>query len=348
MDSQSLLRLPKAVLHDHLDGGLRPETVLELAAEISYDGLPADDVAGLEAWFHQQGAPSLEHYLAAFDHTIAVMQTPAALERVAYEAAIDLAADGVVYAEIRYAPRLHTERGLAPDAVMVAVDAGLRAGSAATGIEIGVIVDHLRQTPDADPVARLAVSRREAGVVAFDLSGPEAGFPPDAHRSACRIARRGGLGLTLHAGEGDGPHSIWRALDCGAQRIGHGVRIIEDCVVRDGEIVALGGLARAVRDQRVTLEVAISSNLDTGMYPTLAEHPVGALDRAGFAVTINTDNRLMSATGMSREFGLAAAHGFELEDLGRATEQALLAGFGAWPIRERLIREVVRPAYRMA
>ncbi len=347
MPNSDLRHLPKALLHDHLDGGVRIETLLDLAVQQGYDRLPADDAAGLAAAFHMQGSSSLEDYLAAFAHVVAVMQTEDALERVAYEHVVDVAADGVVYLESRFAPHQHLAGGLSPDEVVTAAAAGLARGQAETGCVARLIVAAMRNTPGSEDVARLAVAHRDAGVVAFDLSGPEAGYPADGHLAACHIAREAGLGLTLHAGEGDGTNSIWRALQrCGAHRIGHGVRIVEDTVTEGGDVVALGTLAAAVRDRRVPLEVCIQSNVDIGLYPDPASHPVGALYRAGFAVTLNTDNRLMSQTSMTGEFTLAVTHhGFGPAELRDVTETALRAGFADWPTRRRLIDDVVRPAY---
>jgi adenosine deaminase len=347
MDPAVLASLPKAVLHDHLDGGLRITTLLELADATGYTKLVSDDAAALQQWFHQGESGSLERYLEPFDHTIAVMQTPEALSRIAYECLEDLAADGVVYAEIRFGPALHTLQGLRLEGVIEAVADGLERGHRDTGVECGLIIDALRQDANADPVVRAAATMMHAGVVGFDLSGPEKGFPPDAHLAECRFAREAGLGLTLHAGEGDGPQSIWRAYGrCHAQRIGHGVRIIEDTIVRNGEIVAVGELARTLRDQRVPLEVCPTSNLHTGIAGRPEDHPLGALYRGGFAVTLNTDNRLMSDVTMTDEFQLAIDHhGFGAADLEEVTINALNAGFGSWPTRKRLIDDVVRPAY---
>jgi adenosine deaminase len=278
------------------------------------------------------------------------MQTPAALTRVAYEAVADLAADGVVYAELRFAPLLHTGRGMTPYAVMAAVSEGIAAGASDSGMMVGLIVDALRDRPDSAAVADLAVAWMDRGVVAFDLAGPEAGYPADDHLAACRRVKERNLGLTLHAGEGDGPNSVWRALArCGATRIGHGVRIVEDTTVVDGEIVAVGRVARMVRDHRIPLEVCISSNVHTGAFPSAAAHPLGMLYRAGFNVTINTDNRLMSGILPTDEFALAVEHhGFGPSDLLAVTENALRAGFGDWQQRRRLLEDVVRPAYREA
>ncbi|MBT8215967.1 MAG: adenosine deaminase [Acidimicrobiia bacterium] len=338
--------LPKALLHDHLDGGLRPETVIELAAEYGHR-LPADDPDSLQAWFNQGDSGSLETYLAAFAHTTAVMQTPGALERVAREAVEDLAADGVRYAEIRFAPSLHTAGGLEPTEVVAAVAAGARAGEEATGCVARLLVVAMRTMDDAAAVAKLAVASRDLGVVGFDVAGAEAGNPAGRFSGACQIVIDANLAITIHAGEGDGPTSIAQALhQCGAQRLGHGVRIVEDATVVDGEIAEVGSLAEYVRDRRVPLEISVSSNLHTGLYPSVEDHPVGMLHRAGFLVTLNTDNRLMSGTRLSHEFDLAVAHhGFTVDDLHVVTRRALEAGFGEWPVRQRLLTDI-DAAYR--
>ncbi len=338
----TLAELPKALLHDHLDGGLRVATVLELAADIGYESLPAGEPAALAAWFYQGESGSLENYLEAFSLTLAVMQTQPALERVAYEAILDLAADGVRYAEIRFAPSLHTAGGLERTEVMAAVAAGIRAGEQATGCISRLIVDAMRQMHDSEDIAKLAVASRHLGVVGFDLAGPEAGYPNSSYRTACQHVEDANLPVTVHAGEGDGTSQIWQAIhQCGARRIGHGVRIIEDTTVADGAIVELGPLATYVRDLRVPLEVSVSSNLHTAIYPTPEDHPVGLLHRAGFAVTINTDNRLMFATSMTREFQLLADHhGFGIDDFHAVTRCALETGFGEWPERRQLIDEI--------
>jgi adenosine deaminase len=341
MDRAQLAGLPKAELHNHLDGGLRVTTVLELAEDLGYRDLPTTDPAELAAWFYRGDAGSLEAYLEGFTHTIAVLQTAAALERVAFEAGEDLAADGVVYGEIRYAPRHSMRLGLRREDVIEATVAGLRRAERATGVTLGLIVDAMRDEPDSLLDARAAVRFAGAGVVGFDLAGPEAGYPPDDHLPACRLARSYGLGLTLHAGEGAGVSSIAAAVTrCGARRIGHGVRIIEDTETAAGEVVALGGVARLVRDLRIPLELCPTSNLHTmGIAPSA--HPLGALHRAGFNVTLSTDNRLMSRTTLTDEFLFAATHhGFTRSDLGRATVAALEAGFGDWSVRRSLLDRV--------
>jgi len=349
MDPEHVAALPKAVLHEHLDGGLRVGTVLELAESVGHT-LPANDHAGLAAWFHQGRSGSLERYLEAFEHTIAVMQTPEAIERVASESVHDLAADGVVYAEVRFDPGLCTREGLSREDVLEAATAGVAGAVKETGIDVHVIACALRHLHDSELAARAAVRFKDHGVVGFDLAGPEAGFPPDAHMAAIMLIRESGLGLTLHAGEGDGPHSIWRAIAlCGAQRIGHGVHIADDHRVVDGALTDLSPFARSVRDHRVPLEVAITSNLHTASYADAENHPFGSLFRSGFNVSLNTDNRLMSDVTVSSEYSLAAqAHQLSMEDLGTITVNAIEAGFGPWPERKRLIDDVVRPAYGIA
>jgi adenosine deaminase len=342
MDRAILQRLPKVVLHDHLDGGLRPATVLELAREQGYEGLPADDEEALARWFFQAESATLVRYLEAFGQTLAVMQTAEAIERVALEAVLDLAADGVVYAELRFAPMLHLQRGLSPEQVVDAVLAGLAAGERRTGIPAFAILCAMRQHDDATAVAALAVAFAGRGVVAFDLAGPEAGFPASRHRGACRAAIEGGLHLTLHAGEAAGVESIADALGCGAERLGHGVRIVDDLTVREGRVVGMGPVAAQVHARGIPLEVCPSSNLHTGAFPSAAEHPVGLLHRAGFAVTISPDNRLMSGTSMTTEFALITdRQGFGVEDLKavslRAADAAFCGAATRAEVRERVL-----------
>lgn len=342
--------LPSVLLHDHLDGGLRPSTVLDIAESTGYEHLPASDAASLAAWFDQSESGSLEGYLESFTHTIGVMQDADSLERVAHEAAVDLAADGVVYAEVRFCPWLHTAKGLDPQTVIEAVAAGL-AGSG-TGLEWGLIIDAMRDKEHAMEMARLAVRMRASGVVGFDLAGPEAGHPPSHHLAACRFARESGLRLTIHAGEAAGaagPAYMADAMDvCGAERLGHGVEIVRDCVMDQGEIVKLGPVASRIRDRHVPLEMCPASNLATGGMEA-RDHPVGALFRAGFNVTISTDNRLMSSTSMSTEFGFVRSHqGFGLDDLALTTRRSLAAAFCTYDTKVRLWEELIAPAYQEA
>ena len=319
MDQDLLRALPKVELHNHLDGGLRIATVIDLADDLGYQELPTTDHGKLAAWFFRGGSGSLEQYLAGFEHTIGVMQTAAAIERVAFEAVEDLAADGVVYAEIRFAPVLNTQRGLNREDVIEAALAGFYRGRATTGVAVGPIIDGMRDRPDTAADARAAVRFAEEGVVGFDLAGPERGFPAAAHSEACAIALDGGLGLTIHAGEADGPLSIADALDsCAAQRIGHGIRIVDD----EG-----GPIATRVRDERVPLEVCPTSNLHTlGIAP--GDHPLGRLLRSGFNITLNTDNRLMSNVSLTDEYAFAFDHhGFDLADLRQVAINAVDALF---------------------
>ena len=345
--------VPKVVLHDHLDGGLRPQTIVDLAVEQGYDGLPTTDHAALGAWFVEAcSSGSLERYLDTFTHTVGVMQTTAALTRVASECAQDLAADGVVYAEIRFAPELHVERGLSLPAVVEAVQAGFREGeqlAAAAGhrIRVGTLLTAMRHAARSREIAELVVQYRDLGVVGFDIAGAEAGFPPTRHLDAFEYLRRENAHFTIHAGEAFGLPSIWEALQwCGADRLGHGVRIIDDVEVASDGVVTLGRLAAYVRDKRVPLEMCPSSNLQTGAATSMAEHPIGLLARLKFRVTINTDNRLMSGTSMSREMTLLSeAFGYGLPELQWFTVNAMKSAFIPFDERLALIDDVIKPGY---
>ena len=350
MTPTDLSRLPKVLLHDHLDGGLRPATIIDLARTSGYDLLPSHEAAELASWFHQGNASSLESYLESFEHTIAVMQDASALRRVAYEAAEDLAADGVVYAECRFAPSLHTRGGLDRAEVIEAVLEGFEEGLADHDLPVGVIVDAMRQGSDSIEVAKAAAEFVGRGVVGFDLAGPEAGYPATAHLEACEIARKAGLHLTIHAGEGHfgGPAgllSIIDALECEPERIGHGVRLSDDVTVSSDGEVTLGDTATLIRERRLALEQCPTSNLHVKAVSSAAEHSIGLLYRSGLPVTVNTDNRLMSGIRLSDEFGLVIEHhGFEVADLESVTMTAVDAAFCDDATRER-IRERVRVGY---
>lgn len=342
-----LRHLPKVILHEHLDGSLRPHTLHQLAEQAGYR-LPVNDPDRLGDWFHQSGAHSLERYLQAFSHTVAVMQTRESLARVATEAAEDLSSHGVVYAEIRFAPHLHTLGDLSLVQVVEAVADGLAAGSRRTGIGWSLILCALRHTPTSLETARLAARTASLGVVGFDLAGPEAGYPAVEHLPAIEEALNSGIRVTLHAGEADGPSSISDALACGAERIGHGVGVIEDCEVASEEILGTGAVATEVLERQIPLELCIKSNLDTkGWDP--ARHPVGTLHRAGFAVTLNTDNRLMSSTTPTHEFTLAVDHhGFGVDDLARVTRRGMEGAFCDERLKGELWEGRIAPAYRAA
>lgn len=343
--------LPKVSLHDHLDGGLRPATVLELSREIGHP-LPADDAEALSAWFYDACySGSLVRYLETFQHTVAVMQSPDHLRRVAREYVADLAADGVVYGETRWAPEQHLRGGLTMADAVRAVAAGLRDGmadAAASGhrIEVRQLLTSMRHTGPTTEVAELAVALRDELVVGFDIAGPEDGFPAGAFADAYTHLRRHNTHYTIHAGEAHGLASIREAVHvCGTQRLGHGVRIVED-IAADG---TLGGLAAWIRDQRIPLEVAPTSNVQTGVCATLADHPVGRLAELGFEVTINCDNRLMSATTLSREFALCSeAFGWTLADVERMTVAAMRHAFWPHDERERIVADVIVPAFAAA
>ena len=349
----TIQQAPKALLHDHLDGGLRPATIVDLAAEYGYDGLPTTDPEALAAHI-RRGADrkSLELYLETFAHTVGVMQERDAIVRVAAECAEDLAADGVAYAEVRYAPELSTERGMTLDEVVAANLEGFkvgaeRAASAGHPIVMKMLVTAMRQAARSVEVAECAVRWRDAGVVGFDVAGPEKGYPPTRYLDAFEYIRRENFHITIHAGESFGLPSIWEALQfAGAERLGHGVRIVDDITVRDDGSVELGRLATFVRDRRVPLEMCPTSNVHTGAAASVADHPIDLLRRLRFRVTVNTDNRLMSGVSMSSEFAaLDAAFGIGLGEMEWLTINALKSAFAPFDERLRLINEVVKPGY---
>ncbi len=343
---------PKVLLHDHLDGGLRPQTILDLAADCGHalpDGTEGD-AAALGRWFAEAAdSGSLVRYLETFDHTVAVMQTEAALERVARECVLDLADDGVVYAEVRYAPEQHVETGLSLDQVVAAVQAGFDAGVAESGGRIVVrqLLTAMRHQARSREVAELAVAWRDQGVAGFDIAGAEAGFPPTRHLDAFEYLQRENSHFTIHAGEAFGLPSIWEAIQwCGADRLGHGVRIIDDITVHDDGSVELGRLAAYVRDKRIPLEMCPASNIQTGAADSIAEHPIGLLTELRFRVTVNTDNRLMSRTSMTDEmWALVEAFGYRVEDLRWFTINAMKSAFLPFDERLRIIDGVVKPGY---
>ncbi|MEV8540551.1 adenosine deaminase [Streptomyces sp. NPDC051572] len=350
IEADTLRRLPKAVLHDHLDGGLRPATVVELAEAVGHT-LPTTDPDELAAWyFDAANSGDLVRYIATFEHTLAVMQNREGLLRTAEEYVLDLAADGVVYGEVRYAPELNTNGELTLAEVVETVQEGLAAGmakaaAAGTPVQVRTLLCGMRMFDRVGEAADLAVAFRDAGVVGFDIAGAEDGFPPADHLAAFEHLRRESVPFTIHAGEAHGLPSIHQALQvCGAQRIGHGVRITEDIV--DGK---LGRLAGWVRDRRIALEMCPTSNLQTGAASSIAEHPITALKDLGFRVTLNTDNRLVSGTTMTREMSLLVEQaGWSVEDLRTVTVNALKSAFIPYDERKALIEDVVLPGYASA
>jgi adenosine deaminase len=347
LDFNILRALPKVALHEHLDGGLRPETIIDLAPAAGVN-LPTQDPVELKAWF-EQGANkgSLTEYLRGFAVSCGVMQSRDALERVAAEALEDLAADGVVHAELRFAPQFHTAGGLGVEAVMDAVLDGLSRGAKTTGIRWGLIVCAMRSSPPelALRMAELAVAFRDRGCIGFDLAGDEFGNPPKDHIEAFHYCQRENFNITIHAGEAFGAPSIWQALQyCGAHRIGHCTRLTEDMVIKDGKVIALGRLAQYVLDHRIPLEICLSSNVQTGAVASLAEHPFKHYLRLNYRVTLNSDNRLMSGTSLSAEHALATRlFGLTFDDHEKLVVNAMKSAFTPYRERCAVIFDVIKP-----
>ncbi len=345
---EEIRQAPKVLLHDHLDGGLRPQTVIELADGIGYDGLPSGDAATLGSWF--TAAANRGHlvgYLEGFRHTLAVMQTEDALVRVARECVEDLADDGVVYAEVRFAPELHQEAGLSLDQVVEAALEGLRQGSDGRDITVYALLTAMRTAARSLAIAELSVRHRDAGVVGFDIAGAEKGSPPTLHLDAFDYVRHNNFHITIHAGEGFGLASIWEAVQhCGAERLGHGVRIIDDITTRDDGTPRLGPLAAYIRDRRIALEMCPTSNVHTGATRSLEEHPIGLLRRLGFRVTVSTDNRLMSGVTLTSELHrLVEVFGFDWSDVQWLTLNAMKSAFAHFDERLAMINGRIKPAF---
>ena len=348
LDRALLKSLPKVLLHEHLDGVLRPKTILELARDIGYSLIPTEDPDELAAWF-QRGANrgNLAEYLQGFAHTTAVMQTENALERAAYEQAEDLSRDGVVYFETRFAPIFHTRNGLTHQRVVAAVLKGLERGRQDFGIKSGLIICAMRNMDVSLEMAELAVDFRQRGVVGFDLAGEEGGYPPKKHMEAFHFIQRENFNITIHAGEGYGKESIWQAIQyCGAHRIGHGTRLVDDMIVADGQVVKLGELAQYVLDKRIPLEICLLSNVHTGATASISEHPFKIFYEQKFRTTLNTDNRLMSNTTLTREFEVAAeTFDLSLDDFEKLTINAMKSAFLPYDERCYFIYSVLKPGY---
>jgi len=354
LDDTFIRPLPKVLLHDHLDGGLRPQTIVDLARDLGYQDLPTSDAGELAAWFHrgaQRG--SLPMYLEGFAHTTGVMQTAEALERVAYEMIEDMHRDGVVYVETRFAPLFHTSRGLHEDEVVTAVLKGLERGKDDFGVEYGLILCAMRNLRKSLETAELAVDFRDRGVVGFDLAGEEGGFPPKKHIDAFHFIQRENFNITVHAGEAFGKESIWQAIQwCGAHRVGHATRLIEDIGLDlhdPTKITKMGSLAQYILDKRIPLEMCLSSNVHTGAAESLERHPFGIYHRYGFRVTLNTDDRLMSDTTMTKELGIASqVFGLDLDQLEKLTINAMKSAFAPYKRRIHLIYNRIKPGYAAA
>jgi adenosine deaminase len=355
LDPDLLRSLPKVSLHDHLDGGLRPQTVFEIAEEVGHP-LPADSPEALGRWFAESAdSGSLVRYLETFDHTVAVMQTAAQLRRVAREFVEDLAADGVVYGEARWAPEQHTKGGLSEAEAVEAVRDGLTEGmlvcrDRGQEVEVRQLVTSMRHLEPSTRIAELALAYRDQGVAGFDIAGAEDGFPPERWLPSFQLLKQHNMTYTIHAGEASGVESVWAAVQlCSANRIGHGVRIIEDVRFDADGRATLGEVAGYVRDQQIPLELCPSSNVQTGAVPSLDAHPFRVLDELGFRVTVNSDNQLMSGTTLSQELGVLVEHfGYDLTDLRRVTLNAAHSAFLPWDRRQALIDEVILPAYAAA
>jgi adenosine deaminase len=343
-----LKKLPKVQLHDHLDGGLRPQTIIELARDQKYAKLPFGDPGELADWFFRgANKGSLPEFLEGFEHTCGVMQTPEALERTAYEMMEDMYNDGVVYVETRFAPVFHTQKGLHWEEIVSSVLKGLELGKKDFGVEFGLIICAMRDMNLSLEMAELAVDFRDRGVVGFDLAGEEGGYPPKKHVDAFHYIQRENFNITIHAGEGFGKESIWQAIQwCGAHRIGHATRLAEDITVHDEKIVRLGHLAQYVLDKRVPLEMCLSSNVHTGAVKSLDEHPFGLYYNAKYRVTLNTDDRLMSDTTLSKEYQIAAdVFKLNIDDLEKITINAMKSAFIPYHERIRLIYDVLKKGF---
>jgi adenosine deaminase len=344
---EMIKRLPKIELHDHLDGGVRPQTIIELAEKYNIE-IPETKADKLAEWFHR-GADrkNLGLYLQGFDTVLSVMQTEEALERAARETMEDLAADNVAYVETRFAPVLHLQGGLNLEKVVQSVLRGLEAGKEETGVQYGLILCAMRDQTVSLETAELAVAFRENGVVGFDLAGDEYGHPPKKHLDAFEFIRRMNFNITIHAGEAFGMESIWQAIQyCGAHRIGHATRLLEDMSIQGNRIEKMGSLAHFIRDKRIPMEMCLSSNIHTGAAATLDEHPFPIYFRNDFRVVLCTDNRLMSNTTLGKELLLAVNHyNLNLRDLEKITINAMKSAFVHYDERIRIIYDVLKPGF---
>jgi adenosine deaminase len=350
LTKEFLRTVPKVLLHDHLDGGVRAKTVIELARDQKYKKLPTSDPGELERWF-QRGAQrgSLPLFLEGFEHTCGVMQTEEALEQVSYEMMEDMKKDGVVYVETRFAPLFHTDKGLSTHSVVKACLKGLERGKKDFGVQYGLILCAMR---NMNPIlslemAELAVENRKNGVVGFDLAGEEGGYPPKKHVDAFHYIQRENFNITIHAGEAFGKESIWQAIQwCGAHRIGHATRLIEDMRVKEGEVLSMGTLAQYVLDKRIPLEICLTSNLHTGAIQSMEQHPFGIYFRYKFRVCLNTDDRLMSGITLTDEYDAAAKYfGVTFDELEKISINAMKSAFIPYKERIKVIYDIIKPGY---
>jgi adenosine deaminase len=349
-EEEILKKVPKVVLHDHLDGGIRTQTIVELAKDLKYEKLPTNDPEELSVWFHQgTNKGDLVEYLKGFEYTTAVMQTKEALERAAYEMMEDMKNDGVCYVEPRFAPVFHTKNGLYNEDVVSAVLEGLEKGKSKFGVGYGLILCGMRNMKNTLEIAELALNFRDQGVVGFDLAGEEGGYPPRKHLEAFQSIQRANFNITIHAGEAFGKESIWQAIQwCGAHRIGHATRLWEDLSLdKEGNVVKLGDLAQYILDKRIPLEICLLSNVHTGAVDKIENHPFGILFKEKFRVTINTDDRLMSDTSMTKEF-LMAVNNFNitLDDVEKITINSMKSAFLHYNERLQYIYKIIKPGFQ--
>lgn len=343
-------RVPKVLLHDHLDGGLRPSTIIDLAKQIGYDRLPTDNPDKLAEWFHRgANKGNLVEYLQGFEHTCAVMQTKESLIRVAYEMMEDMRKDNVCYVETRFAPVFHSQKGLYPDQIVDAVLEGLEKGRNDFGVGYGLILCGMRNMENTLEIAELALNFRKKGVVGFDLAGEEGGYPPKKHIEAFQAIQRANFNITIHAGEAFGKESIWQAIQwCGAHRIGHGTRILDDLVTDiNGSVISMGELAQYILDKRIPIEICLLSNVHTGAIDCIENHPFIKLYKNKFRVTINTDDRLMSDTTLTKEFLTAITYfNLNLEDVERITVNSMKSAFINYNERLKFIYDIIKPGFQ--
>lgn len=344
---EMIRRIPKVELHDHLDGGVRPETVVELAEEYGVT-LPASGSEDLAKWLHRgANRKNLALYLEGFGVVLTVMQRKEALERIAYEAMLDRALDNIKYVEIRFAPHLHLDEGLNLEVVVEAVLHGLERGKEETGTAYGLILCAMRHQNLSLEIAELAVAYRDKGVVGFDIAGDENGHPPKKHLEAFQYIRNRNFNITIHAGEAFGVESIWQSLQiCGAHRIGHGTRLVEDMVIQGNRIVQMGSLAHFVKDKRIPLEMCLSSNIQTGAAESLDTHPFPLYYRNNFRVMLCTDNRLMSNTSLGNEMKIAVDYyNLTLRDLEKITINTMKSAFVHHDERIKIIYDILKPGF---
>jgi adenosine deaminase len=351
MTTEDIIKeVPKVLLHDHLDGGLRPQTIIELAEKQNYKKLPTTDPTELAEWFHRgANKGNLIEYLQGFEHTCALMQNKDSLERIAYEMMEDMKNDGICYVETRFAPVLHLEKKLHYDDVITAVLNGLERGREDFGVQFGLILCGMRNMKNSLEIAELAVNYRNKGVVGFDLAGEEGGYPPKDHLEAFQFIQRENFNITIHAGEAFGKESIWQAIQfCGAHRIGHATRLLEDVVLdKNGDAVSLGELSQYVLDKRLPLEICLLSNVHTGAIDSLENHPFGIFYKKKFRVFLNTDDRLMSDTTLTKEYLTAAElFGISLDDIERLNINAMKSAFIPYEERLKIIYDIIKPGFQ--